>query len=237
MTVHTESEVWVRMRGILLINRLTVRVGRFSSMIRRGAAESGDDGVVVGVGVVWVVHWWVVAVVFWGSSGDADIRFTDISRTRSFKLASVILLRCSAGAVVVIVALNAAYHWGISRHLGKSDLPLVADLGGLGVAQDFRALHGAVGRKACGSRAGDVIHLLAGRRGDVDGEFGTARHRLRGLGASSTHDGTGLGIVEVVVVGGCRGGSAQVTVIDAGGRHGVTVRGAGCPTGAGGQVR
>lgn len=205
-------------------------------MIRRGAAEGGDDGVVVRVGVVWVVHCRVVAVVFWGSSGDADFRFTDISRTRRLKLASVILLRDPAGAVVVIVALVATYHWRISRRLGKSDLPLVAHLGGLGVAQDFRAFQGAVGRKACGSRAGGVIHLLAGRRGDVDGKFGTARHRLWGLGASSAHDGAGLGIVEVVVVGG-RGGSAQVTVVDAGGRHGVTVRGVGCPTGAGGRVR
>lgn len=205
-------------------------------MTRRGAAESGDDGVVVRVGVVWVVHCWVVAVVFWGCSGDADIRFTDISRTRRFKLASVILLRGPAGAVVVIVALVATYHRGISRRLGKSDLPLVAHLGGLGVAQDFRAFQGAVGCKACGGRASDTIHLFAGRGGDVDGQFRTARHRLRSLGAPSTHDGAGLGIVEVVVVGG-RGSSAQVAVVDAGGRHGVTMRGVGCPTGAGGQVR
>lgn len=207
-------------------------------MTRRGAAEGGDDGVVVRIRVVWVVHWWVVAVVFWGSSGDADVRFTDISGTRRLKLASVILLGGSAGAVVVIVALVAAYHWGISGRLGKSDLPLVAHLGGPGVAQDFRAPQGAAGPKACGSRAGDVIHLLAGRRGDVDGEFGAARHRLGSLGASSAHDGAGLGEVEVVVVSGRGlGGGAQVTVVDAGGRHGVTVRGVGCPTGAGGQVR
>ncbi len=205
-------------------------------MIRRGAAEGGDDGVVVRVGVVWVVHCWVVAVVFWGSSGDADFRFTDISRTRRLKLPSMILLRDPAGAVVVIVALIATYHWGVSRRLGKSDLPLVAHLGGLGVAQDFRAFQSAVGHKTCGSRASGVIHLLARRRGDVDGKFGTARDRLRGLGASSAHDGAGLGIVEVVVVGG-RGGSAQVSVVDACGRHGVTVRGVGCPTGAGGGVR
>lgn len=44
-------------RGILRLNRLTVRVWGFSSsMIRRGAAEGGDDGVVVRVGVMWVVH-------------------------------------------------------------------------------------------------------------------------------------------------------------------------------------
>lgn len=204
-------------------------------MTRRGAAKGGDDGVVVRVGMVWVVHWWVVAVVFWGSSGDADIRFTDIPGTGRLKLASVIQLRGPAGAIVVIVALIAANHWGIRRCFGKSDLPLVAHLGGLGVAQDFRAFQGAAGCKAHGSRAGDVIRLAAGR-GDVDGEFGTAGHRLWSLGASSTHDGAGLGVVEVVVVGG-RGGSAQVTVVDAGGRHGVTVRGVGCPTGAGGQVR
>lgn len=40
-----------------------------------------------------------------------------------------------------------------------------------------------------------------------------------------------MGVVEVVVVGG-RGGSAQVTVVDAGGRHGIAVRGVGRPTGA-----
>lgn len=125
--------------GYNMINKLTVRVGGFSSMTRRGAAESGDNGVVVRVGVVWVVHCWVVAVVFWGSSGDADVRFTHISRTGRLKLASVILLRGPAGAVVIIVALVATYRWGISRCLGKSDLPLVAHLGGPGVAQDFRA--------------------------------------------------------------------------------------------------
>lgn len=209
-------------------------------MTRRGAAESGDDGVVMRVGVVRVVHWLVVTVVFWRSPGDADFRFTEISGIRRLKLASVILLRGPADAIVVIVAFIATYHWRISRHLSESDLPLLAHLGGLGVAQDFRALQGAVGCKACGRRAGDVIHLLAGGRGDVDGEFGSARHRLGGLGASSTHDGAGLGKVEVVVVGGgCRGGggSAQVTVVDAGGRHGVTVRGAGGSTGARGQVR
>lgn len=182
------------------------------------------------------MHCWMVTIVFWGSSGDADIRFTDISRTGRLKPASVILLRDPAGAVVVIVALIATYHWGISRCLGKGDLPFVAHLRGLGVAQDFRAFQGAIGSKACGSRASDVIHLLAGRGGDVDGKFGAARHRLGGLGASSSHDGAGLGIVEVVVVGGW-GSSAQVTVVDAGGRHGVTVRGAGCSAGARGRVR
>lgn len=143
-------------------------------MIRRGAAEGGDDGVVVRVGVVWVVHRRVVAVVFRGSSGDADIGFTDISGKRRLKLASVILLRGPAGAVVVVGPLSATYPWGISRRLGESDLPFVAHLGGLGVAQDFRAFQGAVGREACRTRAGDVVHLLAGRRGDVDGKFGTA---------------------------------------------------------------
>lgn len=190
----------------------------------------------VRVGVVWVVHCWVVAIVLRGSSGDADIRFTDISGTRRLKLASVILLRGPAGAVVVIVALIATYHQGISRRLGKRDLPLVAHLRGLGVTQDFRAFQGAVGRKACGGGAGDVIHVLAGRR-NINGKFGTAGHRLRCLGASSTHDGAGLSVVEVVVVGGGLGGIAQVTVVDAGGRHGVTVRGVGGPTGARGVRR
>lgn len=115
----------------------------------------------------------MVPVVFWGSSGDADFWFADISGTRRLKLASVILLRGPAGAVVVIVALIATYHWGVTRRLGKSDLPLVAHLRGLGVAQDFRAFQGAVGCKAHGSRAGDIIHVLAGRR-DIDGKFGTA---------------------------------------------------------------
>lgn len=73
----------------------------------------------------------MVTVVFWGGSGDADIRFTDISGTGRLKLAGVVLLRGSAGAVVVIVALIATNHWGISGGLGKSDLPLVAHLGGL----------------------------------------------------------------------------------------------------------
>lgn len=204
-------------------------------MIGRGAAECGDDGVVVRVGMLWVVHSLVVAVVFWGSPGDADFRFTDVSRTGRLKLASVVLLRRTAEAVVVIVALIATNHWGLSRRLGKSDLPLVGHLGGLGVAQDFRAFQGAAGGKALGSRAGSIIHLLAGR-GDIDGQLRAARHRLGGLGASSTHDGAGLGIVEVVVVGGWRGG-AQVTVVDTGGRHGVTVRGISRPTGAGGRVR
>lgn len=78
-------------------------------MIRRGAAEGGDDGVVVRVGVVWVVHCWVVAVVLWGSSGDADVGFTDIPGTRRLELASVIVLRGPAGAIVVVVALVATY--------------------------------------------------------------------------------------------------------------------------------
>lgn len=77
--------------------------------------------------------------------------------------------------------------------------------------------------------------MFAGRR-DINGKFRTARYRLRGLGASSSHNRAGLGIVEVVIVGGRRS-SAQVTIVDAGGRHGVTVRGAGGPTGARGRVR
>lgn len=116
---------------------------------------------------------WVVAVVLWGSSGDADVGFTDISGTRGLKLASVVLLRGSADPIVVIVAFIAAdprrFGWG----LGESHLPLVAHLGGFGVSQDFRASQDAVAHKARGSRAGDVVHLLAGR-GDVNGEFRTA---------------------------------------------------------------
>lgn len=204
-------------------------------MVGRGAAEGGDDGVVVRVGVVWVVYCCVVAILRW-SSGDADIGFTDIPGTWGLKLASVVLLRDPAGPIVVIVAFITAYHCGVSRRLGKSDLPLVTHVGGLGVAEDFGAFQGAVAPKACGGGAGDVIHLLAGRRRDINGKFRAARHRLRGLGASSTHNGAGLGVVEVVVVGG-RGGGAQVTVVDAGGGHGVTVRGVGCPAGARRRVR
>lgn len=149
---------------------LTVRVGGLSSSVtRRGAAEGGDDGVVVGVGVMRVVHRWVVSVVFRRSSGDADVRFADITGTRGLKLAGVILLRRPSG-VVVVVALVAPDHRGIVRRLGKSDLPPVAHLGGLGVAEDFRAFQGAVGHKARGGGAGGVIHLLAGGR-DVDVEF------------------------------------------------------------------
>ena len=115
-----------------------------------------------------------MAVVLWRSSGDADIRLTYIPRTGWLKLASMILLGGPAGPVVVIVALIAPCRWGVSRRLSKSDLPLVAHLGGLRVAQDFRAFQGAVGHKARGSGAGGVIQLLVGRRGDVDGKFGTA---------------------------------------------------------------
>lgn len=122
------------------LDRLTVRVRGFpSGMTGRGAAESGDNGVVVRVGVVWVMHCRVVAVVFGGSSGDADIRFTDISGTGRLKLASMILLGGPAGAIVVIVALIATNHGGISRSLGERHFPLVAHLGGLGVAENFRA--------------------------------------------------------------------------------------------------
>lgn len=77
--------------------------------------------------------------------------------------------------------------------------------------------------------------MLAGRA-DVDVELGAARHGLGGPGASSSHDGAGLGVVDVVVVGG-GGRSAQLPIVDAGGRHGVAVGGAVGPTGAGGRVR
>lgn len=147
---------------------LTVGVWGFASSVTgRGAAESSDDGVVVRVGVMWMVHCWVVSVVFWRSSGDADVRFAHITGTRRLKLAGVILLRRPAGAVVVIVALMATDHRGIVWGLGKSDLPPVAHLGGLGVTEDFGAFQRAVGAKACGGGAGGVIHMLAGR-GDVD---------------------------------------------------------------------
>lgn len=209
-------------------------------MTRRGAAERGDEGVVVRVGVVWVVHCCVVhccvvAIVFWWSSGDADFRFTNISRTRGLKLARMILLRGPVDAIVVIDAFIATNYGGIGRRLSKSDLPLVAHLRGLGVAQNFRAFQCAVAHEAYGSRAGGIIYLFARRR-YIDGKFRTAWHMLGSLGASSTHDGAGLGIVEVVVIGG-RGKSAQITIIDTGGGHGVTVRGVGCPAGAGGRVR
>lgn len=145
---------------------LTVRVGGLSSSgTRRGAAESSDDGAVVRVGVMRVV-----SVVLWRSSGDADVRFADIAGTRRLKLAAVILLRRPAGAVVIVVALVATDHGGIVRRLGESDLPPVAHVRGLGVAEDFGTFQGAVGHKTCGTRAGGVIHLLAGGR-DVDVEF------------------------------------------------------------------
>lgn len=137
-------------------------------MVRRGAPEGGDDGVVVRVGVVWVMHCWMVSVVLRGSSGDADVRFTDIPGTGGLKLASMILLRDSAATVVVVVAFIAAYHWGLGRCLSKCYLPLVAHLGGPRVSQDFGAFQGTVAHEAHGSGAGDIFHLLAGRR-DVDG--------------------------------------------------------------------
>lgn len=203
-------------------------------MTGRGAAECSDDGVVVRVGVMWVVHCWVVSVVFWRSSGDADVRFTHISRARRLKFAGVIL-RSTAGAVVVIVALVATDHRGVVRGLGKSDLPPVAHLGGLGVAEDFRAFQGAVGHESGGGGAAGVIHLLAGR-GDVDVKFRTPRHGLGGPGAPSAHDGTGLAVIDVIVVCG-HGRGTQLTIIDAGGRHSVAVRGVVCPSGAKGRVR
>lgn len=157
------------------MSKLTVRVGRFASgMVGRGAPERGDDGVVVGVGVVRVVHCWVMAVILQGSFGDADVRFTDIRGTRGLRFASVILLRGPAGAVVVTVPVITACHRGISWRLGKSDLSLVAHLGGLGVAQDIGAFQGAIARKAGRSRAADIVRLLVGGRRDVDGEFRAA---------------------------------------------------------------
>lgn len=128
---------------------LTVRVWGFASSVTgRGAAEGRDDGVVVRVGVMWMVHCWVVSVVFWRGSGDADVRFAHISGTRRLKPAGVILLRRPAGAVVVVVALLATGHRRIVRGLGKSDLPPVAHLGGLGVTEDFGAFQGDAGAKA-----------------------------------------------------------------------------------------
>lgn len=202
-------------------------------MVGRGAAEGGDDGVVVGVGVVRVVHCGVVPVVFGRSSGDADVGLAYVRWTRRLELACVVLLWVAASAVVV-VALVAADERRVAGRLGEGHLPLVAQLGRLGVAQHLRALQGAVGGVAQRARAGGVVHLLAGGgRGDVNGEFGAARHRLGGLGAAAAHDGARLGVVEVVVVGGLAGG-AQVPVVDAGGRHGVTMWGVGGPTRAGG---
>lgn len=128
---------------------LTVRVWGFaSSRTGRGTAESGDDGVVVRVGVMWMVHSWVVSVVFRRSSGDADVRSAHIAGTGGLKLAGVILLRRTTGAVVVVVALVATDHRGIVRGLGEGDLPPVAHLGCLGVTEDFWAFQGAVGPEA-----------------------------------------------------------------------------------------
>lgn len=150
-------------------------VGGFASrMTGRGAAKCGNNGVVMRVWVVRVVYCCMVAVVLRWSSSNADIRFTDISRTGGLKLARMVLLRGPAGPVVVIIAFITTCHWGLSRCLGKSDLPLVTHLRGLGVAKDFWAFQGAVTPKACGGGAGDVIHLLVGRRGDVNGKFGAA---------------------------------------------------------------
>lgn len=185
--------------------------------------------------MVWMVRCCVVAIVFWRSSGDADFRFTNISRTRRFKLARMILLREPVDAIVVIEAFIATNYRGIGRRLSKSDLPLVAHLRGLGMAQNFRAFQCAVAHKACGSGASGIIYLFAGRR-YINGKFRTAWHRLGSLRASSSHHGAGLGIVEVVVISGW-GKSAQITIIDTGGGHGVTVRGAGCPAGARRRVR
>lgn len=120
------------------------------------------------------MHCWVMAVVLRRSSGDADVRFTYIPGTGGLKLASVILLGGAAGPIVVIVALSAPNRRGVSGRLGERDLPLVAHLRGPGVAQDLGAFQCAAGHKARGGGAGDVIHLLAGGGGDVDGKFGAA---------------------------------------------------------------
>lgn len=204
-------------------------------MIGRGASEGGDDGVVVRVGVVRVVHGRVVPVVLSRSSGDADLGPAHVAGTGRLEPASVVLLGGPRHAVVVVVALVAANDGRIVGRFGEGDLPLVAQLRGLGVAEDLGALQGAAGHKAHRARTGGVVRLLAGG-GDVDGELRAAGHGLGGLGAPATHDGAGLGVVDVVVVGG-RGGAAQVPVVDAGWRHGVAMRRAGHPTRARGGVR
>lgn len=197
-------------------------------MVGRSASEGGDDGVVVRVGVVRVVHGRVVPIVFRRSSGDADVRPAHVAGTRWLEPASVVLLRGPRHTVVVVVALVAANNGRIVGRFGEGHLPLVAHLRGLGVAENLRAFQGAAGHKAHGARTGGVVRLPAGG-GDVDGELRAAGHGLGGLGASTTHDGAGLGVVDVVVVGG-RGGAAQVPVVDAGWRHGVAMRRAGRPT-------
>lgn len=215
---------------------LTVRVGGFaSSGTGGGAAESGDDGVVVRVGVMRVVHCRVVTVVFGRSSGDADVRFAHIGGTGRLTPAGVVLLRRPARAVVVVVALMATDHRRVVGGPGEGHLPPVAQLGGLGVTEDFGAFQGAVGPEACGGGAGGVIHVLAGRR-DVDVQLRAAGRGLRGPGATPAHDGARLGVIDVIVVGG-RGGSAQLPIVDAGGGHGVPVRGVVGAPGAGGRVR
>lgn len=204
-------------------------------MTGRGASEGGDDGVVVRVGVVRVVHGRVVPVVFRRSSGDADLRPAHVAGTWGLEPASMVLLGGPHHTVVVVVALVAANDGRVVGRFGEGNLPLVAHLGGLGVAENLGAFQSAAGHKAHGARTGGVVRLLAGG-GDVDGELRTAGHGLGGLRASATHDGAGLGVVDVVVVGGWRS-AAQVPVVDAGWRHGVAVRRAGRPTRARGGVR
>lgn len=163
------------MKANLSLKGLTVGVWGFaSSMTGRGAAESGDDGVVVRVGMMWVVRCRLVPVVFRRSSGDADVRLAHVTGTGRLQPAGVILLRRPAGAAaVVVVALVATGHRGIVGGLGKSDLPPVAHLGGLGVTEDFGAFQGAGGAVACRGGTGGVIHVLAGG-GDVDVELRAA---------------------------------------------------------------
>lgn len=130
-------------------------------MVGRGAANGGDDGVVVRVGVVWVVDCWVVAIVLYRSPGDANVGFAEICWTGGLQFAGVVLLVGPADAVVV-VGLAATDHRGVSRGLGKRYLPLVARLWSFGVSQDFGTFQGAAAPEACGGGAGDVVHLLAG---------------------------------------------------------------------------
>lgn len=130
-------------------------------MVGRGAANGGDNGVVVRVGVMWMVDSCVVTVVVQRSPGDANVRFAEICWTGRFQFARVVLL---VGPVdpVVVVGLTATDHWGVRWGFGKRYLPFVARLCSFGVPKDFRAFQGAAAPKACGGGAGDVVHLLAG---------------------------------------------------------------------------
>lgn len=168
----------------------------------------------------------MVAIVLGRRSGNADIWFTYIPRTADM------ILVCGPTGPIVSVAVVASGHRRISGSFGERHLPLMARLWGLGVTQNIRALQDTVGDEASRSRAGDAVRLPAGRRRDIDGEFRTPRHRLRGPGSPAAHDGARLSVVDVVVVG----GGAQVSVVDAGRGHGITVRTASCPAGTGGRM-